>query len=242
MNSRITALLIDDERLARVELRRLLEAHPEVEIVGEARDGRDALEKIAALRPSLLFLDVQMPGLSGFEMLEQLEDPPQVIFTTAFDQHAVKAFESNALDYLLKPVVPARLAASLKRVSPPSPRDDDPLPAVSLKPLERVFVRDGERCWMVDLKDIVLFESEGNYTRLYFGKERPLILRSLTSLEERLDPAQYFRASRRHLVNLSSIVKVDPGVADNLILTLLGGIEVEMSRRQSARLREIMSL
>lgn len=227
----MNALIVDDERLARAELRRLLTAHPEVVIVGEARNGDEALELIAKLAPDLVFLDIQMPGMTGFDLLARLEDVPQVIFTTAYDKHAVQAFEANAVDYLLKPIAPARLAAALEKVRPKS-----------AAPLDRVFVRDGDRCWLVPLADIILLASEGNYTRLHFGAERPLILRSLAHLEERLDPAIFFRASRQHIVNLKAIKRVAPGVADNLVVTLTGGHEVEMSRRQSARLREILAL
>lgn len=226
------ALIVDDERIARAELRRLLAAHPEIEIVGEARNGNEALEMVAQLAPELIFLDIQMPGMSGFDLLGRLDDPPRVIFTTAFDRHAVQAFEANATDYLMKPVAPARLAAALRKLPATMPASR----------LERVFVRDGDRCWLVQLADIVLMESEGNYTRLCFGNERPLISRSLAALEERLDPALFFRASRQHIVNLKAIERVDPGIADNLVVSLKGGRKIEMSRRQSARLREILSL
>jgi len=233
------ALIIDDERLARAELRRLLAAHPEVEIVGEARNGAEAIELIGTLAPGLIFLDIQMPGMTGFELLERLDEPPQVIFTTAFDQHAVQAFEANALDYLLKPIAPPRLAAALKKLRPERAVTT---PTAAVAPLDRVFVRDGDRCWLVQLTDIVLLESEGNYTRLFFGRDKPLIPRSLAALEERLDPAVFFRASRQHIVNLKAIERLDPGVADNLVATMKGGHTVEMSRRQSTRLREILAL
>jgi len=226
------ALIIDDERLARLELRRLLGAHPEVEIVGEARGGEEALALIGKLGPDAIFLDIQMPGMSGFDLLERLEDLPQVIFTTAYDEYALKAFEVNVLDYLLKPVAPARLAAALARVRPRTE------PAR----LEQVFVRDGDRCWIVRLPDIFLLESEGNYTRVHFASERPLIRRSLNALEEQLDPAMFFRAGRKEIVNLKWIQKVDICVAGGLAVTLRGGRTIEMSRRQSARLREILSL
>jgi two-component system, LytTR family, response regulator len=233
------ALIIDDERLARAELRRLLIAHPDIEVVAEARNGTEALTLIASLSPDVIFLDVQMPGMSGFELLEQLDEPPQVIFTTAFDRHAVQAFTANALDYLLKPIAADRLAAALAKLQ----RVVHSQPSATVKPLlDRVFVRDGDRCWLVQLSDIVLLESEGNYTRLFFGKDKPLISRSLATLEERLDPALFFRASRQHMVNLKAIEKVDTNVAGNLIVTLRGGHAVEMSRRQSLRLREVLSL
>jgi two-component system LytT family response regulator len=226
------ALIIDDERLARLELRRLLAAHPEVEIAGEARSGTEALEMIADLAPDLIFLDIQMPGMTGFELLESLEDVPRVIFTTAYDQYALRAFEVNALDYLLKPIAPERLTAALARVHP----------RAETARLEQVFVRDGERCWIVRLPEIFLLESEGNYARLYFGNERPLIRRSLNALEAQLDPAMFFRAGRKRIVNLKWIEKVDVGISGGLVVTLRGGRTVEMSRRQSARLREAMSL
>jgi two-component system LytT family response regulator len=227
------ALIVDDERLARVELRRLLKAHPEVEIAGEARNGEEALTLIGELSPDLLFLDIQMPGMTGFDLLGRLEDDvPQVIFTTAYDEHAIKAFEVNALDYLLKPIAPERLGAALKRVTPRR----------QAKRLSRVFVREGDRCWIVRLPDIFLLESEGNYTRLHFGSERPLIRRSLNALEQQLDPAVFFRASRKQILNLTWIEKTDITVSGGLIATLRGGLMVEMSRRQSDRLREILSL
>ena len=226
------ALIIDDERIARQELRRLLAAHPEIEIVGEARTGVEALEQIGRLAPEVLFLDVRMPGMSGFDLLEHLDDVPQVIFTTAYDQYALKAFEVSALDYLVKPVAPARLAAAVAKLRPP---------AAQLR-MEQVFVRDGERCWLLRVADIFLLESEGNYTRLHFANERPLIPRSLAALHERLDPAIFFRAGRRHIINLKWVERVEPGVGDNLQVILRGGTTVEMSRRQSARFREALSL
>ena len=226
------ALIIDDERIARAELRRLLAAHSGIEIIGEARNGAEALALIQEARPDLLFLDIQMPGMTGFDLLEQLDDPPQIIFTTAFDRHALQAFDVNAVDYLLKPIAPARLAAALAKLREPA----------KAPTLSRVFVRDGERCWLVNVVNIQLLESEGNYTRLYFGADRPLVPRSLTQLEERLDPGLFFRASRRYLVNLQAIQKVEQGVADNLIILLAGGQTVEMSRRQSSRLREVLGL
>src|SRR6516162_2263892 len=152
------AILVDDERLARSELRRMLAPHAEIEIAGEARNGAEAESMVRELSPDLIFLDIQMPGMTGFELLERLEDVPQVIFTTAYDEYALKAFEVNALDYLMKPIAPGRLAAALAKVRP------RPAPAR----LEQVFVRDGERCWIVRLPDIFLLESVGNYTRVHF--------------------------------------------------------------------------
>ncbi|MBZ5619725.1 MAG: response regulator [Acidobacteriia bacterium] len=226
------ALIVDDERLARLELRRLLADDPEVEISGEARNAEEALALIPKLAPDLLFLDIQMPGMSGFDLLERLDDLPQVIFTTAYDEYAIKAFEVNALDYLLKPIAPSRLAAALAKVRP----------CGGQARLEQVFVRDGDRCWIVRLPEIFMLESEGNYTRVCFGDQRPLIRRSLNALEQQLDPAMFFRAGRKQIVNLKWIERVDIAVGGGLVVTLRGGRTVEMSRRQSARLRETLSL
>jgi two-component system LytT family response regulator len=228
----MNALIVDDERLARVELQRLLAAHPAIVVVGEAANGPEALAAIAALRPDVLFLDIQMPGMTGFELLEQLDDVPHVIFTTAYDAYAIKAFEVNALDYLMKPVAPERLAAALERL--PAPR--------GRAALEQVFVRDNERCWIVRLPEIFLLESEGNYTRVCFRGERPLIRRSLNALEERLDPDTFFRANRSQIINLKWIDTVDLAPSGGLVVTLKGGRTVELSRRRSERLRDILSL
>lgn len=237
------ALLIDDERLARNALRRLLQAHAVVEVVGEAGDVRTAASSIGALDPDLIFLDIEMPGGDGFALLQQLDDVPITIFTTAYDSYAVRAFEANALDYLVKPISPERLAQSLLRARAlfsqrmqPGGRTSRPAP------FRQIFVRDGERCWIVRLTDIFLFESEGNYTRLLFASERPLILRSLASVQETLDPSVFFRANRSQIVNLRMIESVDDEVDGRIVVQLPRGIQVAISRRQSARLRELLSL
>jgi two-component system, LytTR family, response regulator len=231
------ALLVDDERLARTELRRLLAAHPDVEVAGEARDADEAKARIEELRPDLVFVDVQMPGRSVFTVLAEIDDLPAVVFTTAYDQYALKAFEVSALDYLLKPIVPARLAEALGRVL--SRLDETETPR---EYLQQVFVADGERCWLVLTSDITLLEAEGNYTRLYFGAERPLVLRSLNQLEQRLDPRHFFRASRKHAINLRHVEGVTPWVTKGLRVRLKGGHEVEMSRRQTQAFKEKLGI
>jgi len=240
------ALLIDDERLARNELRRLLAAHPDVEIVGEAVDVEDALEKIAELKPALIFLDVQMPGADGFSLLEQLDLPlPAVIFTTAYDEFAVKAFEFNALDYLLKPVDPNRLVAALERLrhrETAAPFEGGAQPVARLALEDKVFVREGDRCWFVPVKNLRLLESEGNYTRLYFDDQKPQLFRSLTAMEERLDPRNFFRANRKQVINLTWVEGIEPWFSGGLLVKLKGGPKVELSRRQAQDFRERMSL
>lgn len=239
------ALLIDDERLARNELRRLLAAHADIEIVGEAAHVEDARAKAAALKPELIFLDVQMPGADGFSLLEQLEPPlPLVIFTTAYDEFAVKAFEFNALDYLLKPIDPNRLVAALEKLrgrgSVASEAAVTPSPRLTSD--DRVFVREGERCWFVPVKNIRLLESEGNYTRLYFDDQKPQLFRSLTAMEERLDAKHFFRANRKQVINLAWVEGIEPWFSGGLLVKLKGGLKVELSRRQAQDFRERMSL
>ena len=235
------ALLIDDERLARAELRRLLAAHPDVEIVGEAVNAADGVQQIAALKPDLIFLDVQMPGGSGFDMLAALEEAPEVIFTTAFDQYALQAFEVNALDYLQKPIQAARMAAALQRCAVRHQRLTS-TGAMAPAATRKLFIKDGERCWFVPVQDIRLFESDGNYTRVYFERQQPLMLRSLNQLEEKLDPDRFFRANRRHIVNLDFIEQVEPNEAGGLDLTLRDQLQVEVSRRRAPQFKAITSL
>lgn len=231
------ALIIDDERLAREELKRLLQPHGEIQIIDEARNADEALAKIRLHHPDLLFLDIQMPGQNGFDLLSQLDDLPHVIFTTAYDHFAIRAFEVNALDYLLKPIDPKRLEEALRKLpeEPPQAKTD------LLSEEDKVFVREGERCWFVKLKNIRLMESEGNYTRLYFDDVKPLILRSLNQLEQRIDPKVFFRASRQHIINLQWIEKIDSWFDSGLLIHLKGGIEVKMSRRQAQKFKDTMS-
>lgn len=240
-------LIIDDERLARAELRRLLAAHPEIEVAGEAANADAAREKIAELKPELIFLDVQMPGDNGFELLESLEAPlPHVIFTTAYDEFAVKAFEFSALDYLLKPVDPARLAGAVAKLERPPAEVPGAAPGAArpgrLGATDKVFVRQGDQCWFVEVKTIRLLESEGNYTRVHFGSAQPLLFRSLNAMEERLDAQAFFRANRRQIINLEWIDQIEPWFSGGLLVHLKGGPKVELSRRQAQAFRERMSL
>jgi two-component system LytT family response regulator len=239
------ALVIDDERLAREELKELLEAHPEISVVGEASNVDEAIEAIGEHKPDLLFLDVQMPGGDGFELLERLEPPvPKVVFTTAFAEHAVEAFNVNALDYLLKPIDPERLADSVERLTGVGETDGAEPEGHEgpLGPTDEVFVRDGERCWFVEVAQLRLLESEGNYTRIVFENERPLLLRSLNTLESRLDPKVFFRANRSQIINLKWIEKIEPWFSGSLRVTLKGGEAVELSRRKAKLFRDTMSL
>jgi two-component system, LytTR family, response regulator len=238
----MNVLLVDDERLARQELRRLLIAHDDVTIVGEAVNADDAVAHLADRSIDLVFLDIQMPGGSGFDVLERLDRVPLVVFTTAFDEYAVRAFEVNAFDYLMKPVRTERLTAVLEKARATLAGGRDVRPERASRPSERVFLRDGERCWIVQWADIVLFEVEGNYARAYFGGNRPLIRVSLNSLEARLDPALFFRASRQHIVNLRFIESVETLPDDSYSIRLKNKMDIPVSRRQSRQLRESLGL
>jgi two-component system LytT family response regulator len=241
------AIIIDDERLARAELRKLLQEFPDIEIVDEAGNVEEGISKIDTHNPDLIFLDIQMPGKTGFDLLAEVDKAPQVIFTTAYDEYALKAFEVNALDYLLKPVEPKRLADAIHKLNASEngnhtqgyvPQENRSL----LTEEDQVFVKDGDRCWFVKLSEIRLFESVGNYAKVFFGTNKPLILKSLNALEERLDEKTFFRANRKHIVNLRLIEKIEPYFNGGLLLELKGGEKIEVSRRQTVKFKEMMSL
>jgi len=245
----LKAIIIDDERLARLELRRMLQDFPEIEVVDEAANADEGLARIESHNPDLIFLDIQMPGKTGFDLLSELDRSPQVIFTTAYDEYALKAFEVNALDYLLKPIEPKRLADAVHKLhnGDGNGHGQAHLPIMGenrslLSENDQVFVKDGERCWFVKLSEIRLFESVGNYAKVFFGNNKPLILKSLNALEERLDEKVFFRANRKHIVNLRLIEKIEPYFNGGLLLELKGGEKVEVSRRQTVKFKEMMSL
>ncbi len=241
----IKAIIIDDERLARTELRKLLTAFSEIEIIEEAANADEAIQKIETHHPDLIFLDIQMPGKTGFDLLEELERIPHVIFTTAYDEYALKAFEVNALDYLLKPIEPKRLTDAIQKLQYELSKDSVGAGSFinrgPLTELDQVFVKDGEKCWFVKLGDIRLFESVGNYAKVFFGTNKPLILKSLNALEERLDDKVFFRANRKHIVNLRLIDKIEPYFNGGLLVELKGGEKIEVSRRQTVKFKEMMS-
>jgi two-component system LytT family response regulator len=226
-------LVVDDEPLARRELRRLLGAFLGIQVVGEAGNIDEARVSIEKFSPDVVFLDIQMPGGSGFDLLVQLDRVPRIVFTTAYDQYAVKAFDVNALDYLLKPIEPERLATALRKIQTTSPHDA----AAKDAQLEQLFIRDGPRCWFVPLREVSLFSAEGNYVRLLWGKERPLLGRSLAALEQKLDPRRFFRANRSQIVNLDFIQHVELGEGGRLHVQVRDGPEIEVSRRQARLFR-----
>lgn len=238
-------IIIDDERLARAELKKMLQAFPEIEVIDEASNANEAIEKIELQQPDLIFLDIQMPGKTGFEMLTELDTVPKVIFTTAFDKYALKAFEVSALDYLLKPIDQKRLEAAIKKVHIGEAKENREGESFSgnemLTDKSQVFVKDGDRCWFIKLSEVRLFESVGNYAKVFFSSHKPLILKSLNALEERLDPKTFFRANRKHIINLQAVEKIEPYFNNGLLVELKGGEKIEISRRQTVKLKEKMS-
>ena len=242
------AIIIDVERLARQELKHLLDAHKEtITIIGESNNAREGIELIKELSPDLIFLDIQMPEMDGFELLKHLEEIPKVIFITAYDDYAIEAFKVNALDYLLKPVDPELLKGTIEKLE--NNRDDDFYSLVENDRSERkltiqdhIFLKDGEKCFFPKLKDVRYFESQGNYVRVFFNTDRPMILRSLNALQERLSTEDFFRANRKYLINIHHIENIENWFNGGLKVKLTDQIEIEVSRRQTIRFKDTMML
>lgn len=235
-------IVVDDSKLARQELKHLLKAFNDIEVIGEAENADEAQLLIEELSPDLVFLDIQMPDKDGFELLAMMDEVPEIIFITAFDQYAMKAFDHNALDYLQKPVKEDRLALALEKARGKVLLKAEEAPKNKLLGLKnQVFVKDGEACWFVNLSEIRVLEIMGSYTRIYFKEQKPMIPRSLNYMEGRLDPEVFFRANRQQIINLKYIERIEPWFSGTLKVYLKEGEEIEVSRRQSIRFREIMS-
>ncbi|TDR37852.1 LytTR family two component transcriptional regulator [Tahibacter aquaticus] len=233
----IEAVIVEDSELARFELEHQLKAYPQVTVVGHAGDVEAAIVLIESAAPDVVFLDIDLPGGSAFTVLERLTQVPRIVFTTAFDAYALKAFAYNTVDYLLKPIDPQRLAQAVYKLT-------EAMPAT---PARRsmdspIFIKDGEHCFLVKPRDVRVIEAVGNYSRIYFHTHAPLLYRPLGAIETQLAPEKFFRASRKYIVNLDYVEQVAPWSNGGLMLTLRGGLEVEVSRRQSARFREVLSL
>lgn len=238
----INALIVDDERLARKELRKLLENHQEIKVIGECANADEAIQQVDELKPDLVFLDIQMPEKTGFDMLEEISFTPDVIFVTAYDEHAIKAFEVNAIDYLLKPVEPERLEEAILKVIKNRRDQQSQADKEILDEEDQIFVKDRDRYWFVKLKNVRMFESEGNYVRVYFDNFKPLVLKSLNNLSLRLNSRKFFRANRKFIINLSWVENIESWFNGGLMVKLKSGEQIEISRRQAAKLKEMMSL
>jgi two-component system LytT family response regulator len=238
----IKTIIIDDERLAREGLKGLLKEFSEIEIIGEAANVDEALELIDKLKPQLLFLDIQMPEKTGFDLLEELIETPIVIFTTAYNEFATKAFEVNALDYLMKPIQSQRLREAITRAKKQISDLEQNKDRGKLGAEDQVFIRDGEKCWFVKLSDVRMIESAGNYAKVHFDKYQPLIHRTLNALDERLSQQVFFRANRQQIINLNYIEKIEPFFNSGFLIYMKDGSKVEVSRRQAVKFKEMMSL
>lgn len=239
----IKAIIVDDERLAREGLKNLLAEISDIELMGEASNADEAIDLVDKLKPQLMFLDIEMPEKNGFDLLEELIETPFVIFTTAYNEFALKAFDVNALDYLLKPIEMPRLKEAIARVKKfivenASNKVDDR----KLEETDQVFIRDGEKCWFVKLNEIRMIESAGNYAKIHFDKYQPLIHKTLNALDERLSPSLFFRANRQQIINLQYIDKIEPFFNAGFLIYLKDGVKVEVSRRQAVKFKEMMSL
>jgi len=227
---KLRVLIIDDERNARAEVKKLVADYGELEVVGEAQNADDAKEQIEQKHPDLLFLDIQMPEKSGFDLLESLSKVPHVIFTTAYDQYAVKAFEVSALDYLVKPIREERFAKAMENLKH----------RITLPEEDRIFVKDRQQYYFVNWSDVHLVESMDNYARLFYGDKNVFLKSSLNLLEQKLDATVFFRINRAQIVNLKYIDKIMPAADGRLKLLLKNGDTLEVSDRQSVKLKKLV--
>lgn len=236
----IKTILIDDEPLALEELALMLAKHPTIEVIGTATNSIEAISAINALKPELIFLDINMPGRSGFELLEDLDEVPHVIFVTAYDQFAIKAFDVNALDYILKPINKDRLADAINKIEKVESPTKNKEEKLSID--KRIFIKDGDKCFFVPLSEIFLIESVGNYARVYYENKKPLLHKSLNYLEEKLPETHFFRAGRQHIINLDFIKNIHPFFNNTLQAEMQNGEKIDISQRQSVRFKELMGV
>jgi two-component system LytT family response regulator len=242
--AKISTLIVDDEPVARAGLRHLLAEVEWVHCIGEAANGPAALAAIDTLKPELVFLDIQMPGLLGTEVLARVQHRPFVVFTTAYAQHAVTAFELGALDYLLKPFGEERLHAALERIraalgEPRTPSLDRFSEAMSRGPMSRLFVRSGRSIVPLAVNDIGWFEAVGDYIAAHIGVTHHLLHLSLSQLEERLDPHRFTRIHRAHIVNLDHVAAFRREAGGNLVAELKNGICLPVSRTRAKDFRSL---
>jgi len=234
---KMACLVVEDSRLARKELVTMLESLDQFYMIKEVAKVEEARKYLKANKIDVLFLDIHLPGENGFDLLESLDDLPKVIFTTAYDAYAIKSFEYNAIDYLLKPIKKERLEKAITKLDL---KKNSTTTIADAK--KQIFVRDGNKCWFVKLIDIRLFESVGNYVKIYFNEHQPVIYRSLNNLESTLDASTFIRINRKHIVNLNFIDRVDGSFNGKLKIVLTTEEVLEASRRQSVKIKEQFSL
>lgn len=234
------AIVVEDSRIAREGLIEMLGQFTEVTIVGEAEHPTPALELIREKRPDVIFLDIHMPGETGFELLEKLDYIPRIIFTTAYSEYAIKSFDYHTIDYLLKPISQERLALAIAKLNTTS--DEPPTetkPALEMN--NKIFVKDDDKCHLVTLESIRYFESCKNHVRIFFNQESAFVKKSLNQIEERLPKKFFFRANRQFIVNLQAINAIEEGIHDGYVITMDNGVTIDISRRQATDLKDILS-
>lgn len=237
---KIKTIIVEDSRLARNELKELIKSFPEIEVIGEADNVDSGYELITAKQPDLLFLDINMPEKDGFELLEMLDNVPITVFTTAFDEYALKSFEYNALDYLMKPISPNRFAKAIEKIK--QKLQERVIKAEQKVEISnQIFIKDGEKCWLVKVADIYLFEVDGNYTKVFFNNQKAILNKSLNQIDKKL-PEDFFRANRNQIININYIKNIDLWFSGNLLVQLKDDQKIEISRRQSSLFKEKMSL
>ena len=244
---KLSVFIVDDERLAREEIKLLLNEIEGVECIGEAKDGEEAKRQIETLEPDVLLVDIHMPGLNGIDFVKTLENPPYVIFISAHDDYALNAFSVGAFDYLLKPVDPNRLNETFRRLIQEETADWDLTQNIQnqskiISKEDRIFIRDGDKCWFIEVNQIRFIESDGNYVKIHFEQHKPMILRSLNSFQEKLDPKIFFRANRKFIINTNWITSIEAWFNGGLHVEMKSGEKIEISRRQAIRFKEIWGI
>jgi two-component system LytT family response regulator len=242
----MNAIVIEDSRLARQGLIHMLKGFSEVNVIAEAENAAQALSLIEVEQPELLFLDIHMPGESGFDLLNKLEYVPKIIFTTAYSEHAIRSFEYHTIDYLLKPISKKRLAMALNKLSKIQE-------TISIKPetehsinttmnmSDKIWLKDNEQCHLVTLGAINYFESCKNYARVFFEQKNAFIKKSLKNIEERLPGQYFFRVNRQYIVNLNSIKIIEDDISDGYVITMIDGKVLDISRRGAIALKDRLS-
>lgn len=231
-------MIVEDSRLARLELSEQLKSFPYIELVGEAENVEAGVSLINEHRPDVVFLDIHMPKQTGFDLLEQLHYEPLIIFTTAYEEHALKSFEYETVDYLLKPIIAKRLKQAIERAKNRLCSNEPQVMGYT----SQFYLKEGQKNWFITLSQVSLFESIGNYTRIHLIDNKVMMYKSLTSLEKRLPTANFFRANRHQIVNLANITQIETNVGGALELTLTSDVKVEVSRRQSSVFKSRWSL
>ena len=232
-------IVVEDSRLARDGLLRMLNGFPELDVVGSADHPESARTLIEEKHPDALFLDIHMPGESGFDLLEKLDYAPKVIFTTAYSEYAYRSFDYNPIDYLLKPISPERLAEAIQKLNVPEAPDSEPAEPFEIN--SKIFIKDGDDCHLVTLSTIRYFESCKNYVRVFFDDRNAFVKKALNTIEKRLPSRRFFRVSRQHIVNLYEIDAINENVGDGYELTMSDGKVLEVSRRNAAELKKLLS-